>query len=705
MELVSPSACPVASVIWQPRPGTWVLTVVYKATYLLRPGECPLAPKQEPLAEDDRHFGGAPTRSLWVARDLVPAKPGADVLLVGSVFAPERRPVRAVEARLVVAGVDKTIEVVADRTLWPDGSMREGPPFVAMPLVYERAAGGPGTWNPVGVRRDVRDAEGSVVLPNLQRPGASPANIWEPVGYGPIASTWPERCHRVGAAGGVFPFHDLSRRPLPEGMDLGFFNAAPRDQQVRALDVPLSLTLENLHPDQPRLVTTVPTAPPRAVLEGRPAGAVPIALRADTLWIDTDRELVTVTFRGMVPLQSAEERGRVVLSTDPEHGPKGPRASRLPAVQRPPPQLAMTADISLELRMGNRAALPFAPSEPPAALPAQLPSPPAVAASAVAAPFLLARAVTPAPSVFEASTAAAGTAPTPAEPVPPRAVAEPEPPKRAIPQEAIELVWYAPELVPRARRKAEWRALLDALERTPLDLEFDDPAFADEPRQIEDRREIFEILAHASPADSVDVSRCLRDDGKYVPALALFAGELELPFDELSALRATVTTASLFVGTDEGLRSAVQAAKEFLATPGLMSAPAVAEGLTRRIDEAFAAGKRPVGAGYLEAQRERVLLEQRQYQRRAVLGGKHLRGLFKLGGGEAPSGAKPGSGAKAAAVVPAYLPDAITNELPLYPRFGVRLVAEVRLAVDRYESSGAALRVMALARTMAPPRA
>ena len=50
----------------------------------------------------------------------------------------------------------------------------------------------------------------------------------------------------------------------------------------------------------------------RATVEGRRGGAVPVAMRADTLFIDTDRGLCTLTFRGMVALESADESGRVV---------------------------------------------------------------------------------------------------------------------------------------------------------------------------------------------------------------------------------------------------------------------------------------------------------------------------------------------------------------------------------------------------------
>ena len=726
MDVVSTCPLPVASLLWQPRPGAWVLTVVCKATYLLRPGECVLATAQEPPAEEDRHWGEDPTRSLRCPRDLVPVKPGADVILVGSAFAPERRPVRALDTRLSVGDFTKAIEALADRTVRPDGSVREGQPFTQMPLVYERTGGGPGTANPVGVRREARDADGGRVLPNLQRPGASLQNAFEPVGFGPIAPSWPERRDRLGAAGAGWSYRDLGQRPLPEGMDLAFFNAAPRDQQLRAFGERLRMALDNLHPDHPQLVTSLSTTPPRAILEGRREGAVAVTLRADTLWIDTDRGICTLTFRGTVPVQSPDERGRVVVSTEAER-PSGeigsaPRLADEPSgVVRPPRRYEMTADIPLAARQGP--ALPFGPSRPASsAAPVVMlhPAPEAVsftppAAPVPASPWVAGGHAAEVPALAAPLLVGPATAPVISSLEPHRASAPVESPPavRTRGLEAIDLVWFDPESVPRMRRKPAWRPILDALERAPLDPDFDDPAFAKDPMLIEDRREVFEILARAAltGAEGLDsaLAQCLREDGKFIPALAFFAGELELPFDELATLRATLTTVSPLVGSDEALKSAVQAAKDFLATPGLMSAPAVAEGLTRRMEDAFAQGKRVVPAGYLEAQRERALLEQRQYQTRAVFGGKHLRGLLRMGGTESAvpgvrlGGAGKSSAAGAVVVVPAYLPESLAEELPLYPRFRVRMVAEVRLGADRYESHPAALRVLALARVAPPP--
>lgn len=711
-----------------------MLTVVARATFLLRPGEAPLAPSQEAPAAEDRHWGDDAARSLYQPRDLVPAKPLAEVILVGSAFAPDRRPTRALVARLAVGDVDKRIEVTADRFTGPDGALHEGPAFTQMPLAYERAAGGPGTANPVGVARGARDAEGRLVLPNLRGPDATPSAA-EPIGFGPIAPSWPDRRDRLSGAAAGWSFRDLVSRPLPEGMDLGYFNAAPRDQQVRALGPAEQLVLENLHPEHAQLVTRLPGITARATLEGRRSGLVAIAMRVDTLWIDTDRAACTLTFRGMIPLESATERGRVTVVMERSASAESSAVMRAPEpppaveIARPSKRLDVTADIPLSARQFPGAALPFVTSTPAAQAVAAPPAPDFAALASrppviespwasspprveVSAPPILV--LTPrlgaSPNVLDASNAAAGAPAVVARVEAPvsRPVPEVRHSPRAEVREALELVWFDPESVPRMRRKPAWRPILDASEEAPLDPDLDDPALAKDPMVVEDRREVFEILAQGEPmtASALDeaFARCQRNDGKFVPTLGLFAGELEVPFDELSALRAAISAVTPFVGTDEALRATVDTAKELLALPDLMAAPAVAEGLTRRIEQAFAQGKRSVPSDYLETQRERVLLEQRKYQRRAVFGEKHLRGLLRLDTAEAPPPmlAAGKSAPSGGVVIPAYLPEGTAALMPLQSRFRARFVAEIRLAADPAEAHPAALRVLALARAAAP---
>ncbi|WP_437628023.1 DUF2169 domain-containing protein [Sorangium sp. So ce1151] len=52
-----------------------------------------------------------------------------------------------------------------------------------------------------------------------------------------------------------------------------------------------SAKLENLHPEHPRLVTSLPGLRPRALAERASGGQEELALLCDTLWIDADRGL------------------------------------------------------------------------------------------------------------------------------------------------------------------------------------------------------------------------------------------------------------------------------------------------------------------------------------------------------------------------------------------------------------------------------
>jgi hypothetical protein len=318
MDVLSLSPLRTGSVVWQPRRGSWVMTAVCKATFSLQPTESPLAPEQEYPNEDDNHWNDDPARSLYSPGDLVPFKPRADVMLVGHAFAPRGEGVRSLLVRILVGEADKAIEVFGDRSFAQDGSLRDGPRFVRVPLRWERAAGGPDTQNPVGMRTDARpDTFGMVPLPNLQRPGLLVANVKdviEPIGFGPIAWSWPERRERLGRHAATWSPETWTGQPLPEDLDPAFFNAAPRDQQIDVLRPGERIVLENLHPEHPRLVTNLPGLTPRAFVERRGAAPQEVQLVADTLWIDTDRAICTVTWRAQIPLEHPAQPGRVLVA-------------------------------------------------------------------------------------------------------------------------------------------------------------------------------------------------------------------------------------------------------------------------------------------------------------------------------------------------------------------------------------------------------
>lgn len=320
MDVISLASFRTGSLLWQQRPDLWALTVLCKATFELRPGEAVLAESQEPIHERDRHWSDDPAQSVRAPSDLVPFKPRADVVLVGHAFAPRGEPARSVVARLLVGEIDKSIEVHVDRSFTRDGALREGPPFTKMPLRYERAAGGPETSNPVGVRADARDIYGSMALPNLQPPGlfvAEPGTFIDPIGFGPIAPSWPQRRHALGRLAATFSLASWQNELYPADLGPGFWSSAPPDQQVGAIRDNERIILENLNSAHARLVTSLPGVHPRAFVDwGLAAMPRELSLTCDTLWIDADNALCTLTWRGVVPLQNPAQAGRVLIDME-----------------------------------------------------------------------------------------------------------------------------------------------------------------------------------------------------------------------------------------------------------------------------------------------------------------------------------------------------------------------------------------------------
>ncbi|MFT3764205.1 MAG: DUF2169 domain-containing protein [Minicystis sp.] len=314
------SACPlrVASIVWQPRAGAWAITVVCKATFALLPGVSPLAEEQEDIFEADAHWDDDPRRSLAAASDLAPFRRRAEVILVGHAHAPDRIPVATLLARLVVGDVDKSIRVVGDRLFSLDGQLSEPARFTRMPLGWERAGGGPDTTNPAGIRADGRpDARGRTPLPNLFPPGAHVAErgaFVEPIGFGPIAPTWPSRVAKLHHRAAGWDHRRWNERPLPADIDGGYFNAAPADQQLDEIRADERIVLENLHPEHARLVTSLAPVAPMATVTGAPRANGSLQLVRDTLWIDADRGICTLTFRGALAIDHPAQAGRVEIT-------------------------------------------------------------------------------------------------------------------------------------------------------------------------------------------------------------------------------------------------------------------------------------------------------------------------------------------------------------------------------------------------------
>ncbi|MEZ4300829.1 MAG: DUF2169 domain-containing protein [Polyangiaceae bacterium] len=329
------SRCPlrVGSILWLPRAGACALTVVCKATFRLAPEVSPLADDQEPVTEVDEHHEHDEQRSLARASDLVPFKRQPEVLLVGHAYAPQGASVGQLVARLTVAEIDKAIEVTGDRHFKLDGSLSHPARFAKMPLTWERAAGGPDTSNPAGVPMGSEaraDGWGRIAVPNLVSQGrlvSSREDVVPPACFAPMAPEWPARLARLHRFAGVVQPGAWHARPLPADFDGGYFNAAPQDQLLHELLGTERLTLENLHPQHALLSTRLAGVKPRAHADLGTGGTFEVPLTCDTLLIDTDRGLASVTFRGALSLDYPERAGWVVVTMEGHSPSTAPRAS------------------------------------------------------------------------------------------------------------------------------------------------------------------------------------------------------------------------------------------------------------------------------------------------------------------------------------------------------------------------------------------
>lgn len=225
--------------------GAEIWVVAIKASFTIEPGGAlRLAERQEPVREGPLPHVGL--ESLRYESDFGPPKAATDVLLVGSAHAPAGRTCTELDVGLRVGPLTRTARIFGERR-WRPGLLGARPgaaePFARMPLVYERACGGAGTDNPVGVAPEAPH------LPNIEDPlqplrrrGQRPP----PLGFGPVAEHWPTRQRLAGTYDDGWM---QTRYPLaPLDFDPGFWQIAPRAQQLPDLHGGESVTLLHLAP-------------------------------------------------------------------------------------------------------------------------------------------------------------------------------------------------------------------------------------------------------------------------------------------------------------------------------------------------------------------------------------------------------------------------------------------------------------------------
>ncbi|MFT3772859.1 MAG: DUF2169 domain-containing protein [Minicystis sp.] len=316
MKIVCYGPWRAASLLWQPHPGAWALTVACHAVFELLPNESPVAAKPlplDPVKDDDERAFVEP----W--GPPAPFKRHPEVIVVGHAYAPPGRKVTSLVARLGVGDLEKLLHVHGEACFTQEGALTAPIPFERMPLRWDRAAGAPYDGNPVGIamgKDAVPDTQGRVLLPNLRPMGTSIRSrdeVVAPVGFGPIRPMWPSRIERLHRYAAYWDPERWAEHPLSADFDMSYFNVAPPDQELGAIAGNERILLEHLHPRFPRLVTYLAAATPCVVASlGGAEQNVPVV--CDTLVVDSDRGLAFLVWRGQVPLPHPQQEGMVFVS-------------------------------------------------------------------------------------------------------------------------------------------------------------------------------------------------------------------------------------------------------------------------------------------------------------------------------------------------------------------------------------------------------
>ncbi len=257
---------------------------------------------------------------------------------------------------------------------------------------------------------------------------------------------------------------------------------------------------------------------------------------------------------------------------------------------------------------------------------------------------------------------------------------------RAQGNEYLDLVWFDPSAPVRIREQTAWADLLRDPPKTN-DWVTGDEADRSQDRAREERdvrRALSRVPTVSPDAIHLLVSEAIDEDGVLVRPLCVVGGDLMLAFDPVESLKAMIDAASHFAAGDKKLKDVVDAAAATVGEEKRI-APTLVETLSSRIRQAFASSPRGVAHDYLDVTVERVLLDERKYARRNVLGGPHI--VAELYG-------------ETGAPMPTYLGANLADTLPLFRRFRVRLLAEPHPPQDPTDAGHVALKALALSRVV-----
>jgi hypothetical protein len=308
-------------------PNGYLLTVIVKGVF----GFCgQVHDTQIPIAFGDECEDKNPGGDIRCETDIVPFKPKADIVLVGSAWAPDNKPVEWVNATLQVGRTVKTITVFGDRYWNHKGvlsrhyTITAAKPFIRKPIRYSDAFGGidpntgqvcPENLSGKGYFSEKTKARiAGSPLPCIEDPRHLIKTIKDhpkPAGFGFYHRAWQPR---AALAGTYDQLWREKRRPLPPAdFNPGFYNAAHPELQVEGYlkgDEPVQLI--HLTPGGKEQFTLPGIAMhcwvQRTKINGYdPAEEEDVAMNLDTLLLLPDEQRYCLVWRGSTRLAKLSE--------------------------------------------------------------------------------------------------------------------------------------------------------------------------------------------------------------------------------------------------------------------------------------------------------------------------------------------------------------------------------------------------------------
>ncbi len=727
MDVVSLAPVPVASLTWRRGDGGWALSVACKITIDLRPDSSHLAKSHDPIYEQDEP--GSIVARLRAPSDLVPTRPMVDVTLSGRAY-PSSNNAADTLARLHIGSIDKRVAIDSKRAAAPPSApTRLAPLGSSWPARKALLRGRPEPTLQANGDPCILPAEFDLAFFNTAPPDQRLDEL------AVDAELVLEHLH---------PKHAKLHTCLPNLAPQAFVERQPGKRHEQAMHIDgmwidssrgvatltwrAQVALE--HADDPGKVWVAVAGAGRrlnfqqlsrliASLGGReepPAkndvaseeGASTVSMRAKRI-VGSEGTKTSVLSRMSIEEQIEHTEDGLPASFD-DNAPSW-LSSRImePPKTSPPPPPASTSHSSAVAppppKPPEAPAAPAAPTAPTApasqAQVARRPVPPPRSPMTTnlgigpphASPWSRSNPVPPSPPSppverrdqrLEDTSSLPRLAATDAEPAPKKKT-----PKRPQhPQSIVELLWFEQEATSRLRRR--WPELAEDLEFAPRDPDHD---LSDdvEPQLARAHHTHFGLLTEAALTELSTLPARVREavsaTGRFTPPLLLLEGELRFPFDQSEILRATAATIAPDDKDHRKLQHALEQVQSHLDTPLLSGSTETVTRLNNHLRQLYRESKRSLSLDYLDETVERMLLEQRRYQKRTLFGGTWIRALLITSS----------SGATERTIV-SYLPESLETRLPLMLAFPARLIAEAHLKQDQYENHAHALRVVTLGR-------